>query len=208
MPPPPHLDASAALAQLQGHEAWAVIRVRDAATVTLVGGPLSHVGSLLDVPLEHGAPPAGRRYDRLLAIPFRQVAERGFAAHDDGTPLAVVEVVVEIEVPLAELMAVLPSETIEIDGGGAFETSDEDYADVVRRIIDDEIGNGEGANLVVGRHYRAQLRDWGADKALSVLRRLLERERGAYWTFCFFTGDRYLVGASPERHVSVHGGDV
>ena len=41
-----------------------------------------------------------------------------------------------------------------------------------------------------------------------MFRRLLERERGAYWTFCFFTGDRYLVGASPERHVSVHGGDV
>ena len=45
-------------------------------------------------------------------------------------------------------------------------------------------------------------------KALTVFRRLLERERGAYWTFCFFTGDRYLIGASPERHVSVHGGDV
>jgi phenazine biosynthesis protein phzE len=41
-----------------------------------------------------------------------------------------------------------------------------------------------------------------------VLRRLLERERGAYWTFLFFTGDRYLIGASPERHVSIHGGDV
>ena len=41
-----------------------------------------------------------------------------------------------------------------------------------------------------------------------MLKRLLERERGAYWTFLFFTGDRYLVGASPERHVSIHGGDV
>ena len=49
---------------------------------------------------------------------------------------------------------------------------------------------------------------WGAGKALTVLRRLLERERGAYWTYCFFTGERYLVGASPERHVSVHGGEV
>ena len=75
-------------------------------------------------------------------------------------------------------------------------------------IIDDEIGNGEGANLVVGRHYRAQLRDWDRDKALTVLRRLLTAERGAYWTFCFWTGDRFLIGASPERHVSVHGGDV
>ena len=41
-----------------------------------------------------------------------------------------------------------------------------------------------------------------------MFRRLLERERGAYWTFCFFTGDRFLIGASPERHVSVRSGDV
>ena len=50
--------------------------------------------------------------------------------------------------------------------------------------------------------------DWSAERALSVLRRLLERERGAYWTFCFFTGDRFLIGASPERHVSVRDQDV
>ena len=61
---------------------------------------------------------------------------------------------------------------------------------------------------MVGRHYRAQLRDWDAAKALTVLRRLLTSERGAYWTYCFWTGDRFLIGASPERHVSVHGGDV
>ena len=36
----------------------------------------------------------------------------------------------------------------------------------------------------------------------------MERERGAYWTFCFFTGERFLIGASPERHVSVRSGDV
>ena len=41
-----------------------------------------------------------------------------------------------------------------------------------------------------------------------MLRRLLTAERGAYWTYCFWTGDRFLIGASPERHVSVHGGDV
>ena len=91
---------------------------------------------------------------------------------------------------------------------GGFETSDDDYAEVVEAIIRDEIGQGEGANLVIGRHYRAVVADWDAAKALTVFRRLLERERGAYWTFCFFTGDRYLIGASPERHVSVHGGDV
>ena len=55
---------------------------------------------------------------------------------------------------------------------------------------------------MVGRHYRARIADWSAATALTVFRRLLLREHGAYWTFVFFTGDRYLIGASPERHVS------
>jgi phenazine biosynthesis protein phzE len=122
--------------------------------------------------------------------------------------LAVVEIETELEVPLEALLGALPDEPVTFEDEGGFETSDADYASVVERIIRDEIGNGEGANLVVGRHYRAQLRDWDAAKALTVLRRLLTSERGAYWTYCFWTGDRFLIGASPERHVSVHGGDV
>src|SRR5690349_18793374 len=196
----------AALDRLVGQPAWAAIRRRDSATVTLVGGCISTVQRLADVPLEQGAPKAGRRFDRLLAIPFRQVAERGFEAHDDGAPLAVVDIEQEDEVPLADLLAALPDLPVEFEDRGGFESSDEDYATVVDRIIREEIGNGEGANLVVGRHYRARLRQWDADLALTVFRRLLEQERGAYWTFCFFTGDRFLVGASPERHVSVTGG--
>ncbi len=197
-----------ALEELTRHEAWAVVRVRESPTVTLLAGRRSEVESLLDVPVESGPPAPGRRFDRLLAVPFRQAAERGFEVRDDGAPLVVVDVEVERDFPLDELVATLPDAPVEFTDRGGFETSDSEYAAVVERIIHDEIGNGEGANLVVGRHYRARLASWGATQALSVLRRLLERERGAYWTFCFFTGERYLVGASPERHVSVHGGDV
>ncbi len=200
--------ALSALGALMGHEAWAVVRLRDSATVTMVGGTRSEVESLMDVPLEDGPPAEGRRFDRLLAVPFRQVGERGFEAHDDGAPLTVVHIDSETEVAVGALLAALPDEPVEFEDRGGFETSDEEYAEVVDRIISDEIGNGEGANLVVGRHYRAQLADWDTSKALSVFRRLLEAERGAYWTYCFFTGDRFLIGASPERHVSVHGGDV
>src|SRR3954465_12097808 len=98
------LDPTTALSALQGHEAWAVIRLRDSATVTLVGGKRTEIESLLDVPLEEGTPEAGRRFDRLLAVPFRQVTERGFEAHDDGTPLVVVDLETEVEAPLADLL--------------------------------------------------------------------------------------------------------
>jgi phenazine biosynthesis protein phzE len=204
--------ARAAIEQVQGHEAWAIIRrstrAGDRDTVGLVGGRRQVVESILDVPLEQGTPEDGHIADRLLAIPFRQVAERGFEAHDDGTPLVVVEVDTELEFSVAEVLDAIDDTGVEFDDRGGFETDDEEYGRLVDAIIRDEIGQGEGANLVIGRHFRAQVADWGPATALTVFRRLLERERGAYWTYVFFTGDRYLIGASPERHVTIHGGDV
>ena len=208
----PVLDARAALEALQGHEAWAVIRrstrAGDRDTVGLVGGTPSVVESILDVPLETGVPEAGHIADRLLAIPFRQVRERGFEAHDDGTPLVVVDVVSEQEFTVAEIVDAIDDVPVEFADRGGFDIGDEEYATLVQSVIDDEIGQGEGANLVIGRHFRATLADWGHRQALTVLKRLLQRERGAYWTYCFFTGDRYLIGATPERHISIHDGDV
>ena len=204
--------ARAAIKQVQQHEAWAIIRrstrAGDRDTVGIVGGRRRVVDSLLDVPLEEGVPEDGHIADRLLAIPFRQVAERGFETHDDGTPLVVVDVESELEFSVAEVLESIDDTGVEFADRGGFETDDEEYARLVEAIIRDEIGQGEGANLVIGRHFRSQVADWDAATALTVFRRLLERERGAYWTYVFFTGDRYLIGASPERHVTIHGGDV
>jgi len=206
------MTARAAIEQVQGHEAWAIIRrstrAGDRDTVGIVGGRRQVVESILDVPLEQGTPEDGHIADRLLAIPFRQVAERGFEAHDDGTPLVVVDVESELEFSVAEVIDAIDDTGVDFDDRGGFETDDEEYGRLVDAIIRDEIGQGEGANLVIGRHFRAQVADWGPATALTVFRRLLERERGAYWTYVFFTGDRYLIGASPERHVTIHDGDV
>ncbi len=196
------------VSELQQQPAFALVRVRDSDTVTLLGGAHEDVENLADVPLGTGVPAEGSTWDQLVLVPFRQARERGFAAHDDGTPLRVVRADVLHEVPLADLLPTLPDGGVQLEDRGGFETSDAAYAAMVRQIIDDEIGRGEGANLVVGRHYRAKIADWGHDAALAVFRRLLERERGAFWTFLIFTGDRYLVGASPERHVSVEAGQV
>ena len=56
----------------------------------------------------------------------------------------------------------LPDVPVEFADRGGFATSDDDYASVVEAIIRDEIGQGEGANLVIGRHYRAVVADWQA----------------------------------------------
>ncbi|WP_310530183.1 chorismate-binding protein [Nocardioides sp.] len=200
-------DVHALLEQVQGQQAWAVIRRKAAPTAGIIGGTRSEVESILDIPLEDGVPEPGRSADRLVAVPFRQIAERGFDVIDDGTPLVVVDITEEHEVGVEDLIAALPDVPVEFADRGGFVIDDEDYATIVERIISDEIGQGEGANLVIGRHYRAVVADWDAERALTVFRRLLVRERGAYWTFIFFTGDRFLIGASPERHVSVKAAD-
>src|SRR3954452_6418398 len=124
-------DARAAIEALQGHEAWAIIRrstrAGDRDTVGLGGGRRRVVESLLDVPLEDGAPEPGHIADRLLAVPFRHVAERGFEAHDDGTPLVVVEVESEREFSVAEVLDAIDDTGVEFDDRGGFEIDDEEY---------------------------------------------------------------------------------
>src|SRR5919205_733046 len=129
------VDARAAIAALQGHEAWAIIRrstrAGDRDTVGLVGGRRRVVESLLDVPLETGSPEAGHIADRLLAVPFRQVRERGFEAHDDRTPLVVVDVESELEFSVAEVVEAIDRVPVEFADRGGFETDDEDYGKLV-----------------------------------------------------------------------------
>lgn len=82
------------------------------------------------------------------------------------------------------------------------------YADIVRRVVEEEIGSGEGANFVIRRTYTGSIPGFGRADALALFRRLLAGERGAYWTFVVHTGERTLVGASPEVHVRMSGGTV
>ncbi|MGN6783376.1 MAG: phenazine-specific anthranilate synthase component I, partial [Marmoricola sp.] len=159
MTAPDQPTARDAIAALTEHEAWAIIRrstrVGDRQTVGLVGGRRRVVESLLDIPLETGVPEGGHIADRLVAVPFRQVRERGFEAHDDGTPLVVVDVETELEFTVEEVVEAIADTGIELADRGGFDIDDDAYADLVAAIIRDEIGQGEGANLVVGRHYRA-----------------------------------------------------
>ncbi|MFF4389641.1 anthranilate synthase family protein [Streptomyces sp. NPDC001552] len=172
---------------------------RDHDTVEVLIGQVGEVERLADLPV--GELPA------LALVPFRQIRERGFDVRDDGTPLSVLVAEEAYEIPLAEALAALPSHPVRVDGGG-FDVPDAEYAATVRRVIEDEIGRGEGANFVIRRTYEGRIDGFDRADALALFRRLLEGERGAYWTYVVHTGERTLVGASPEVHVRMSGGTV
>ncbi|MFF0214758.1 anthranilate synthase family protein [Streptomyces vinaceus] len=172
---------------------------RDHDTVEVLIGPVHEAGRLAELPV--------RALPTLALVPFRQIRERGFDVRDDGTPLSVLAAEEAYEVPLAQALAALPEHPVRVDGGG-FDVPDEEYAATVERVIRDEIGRGEGANFVIRRTYEGRIEGFGRADALALFRRLLVGERGAYWTYVVHTGDRTLVGASPEVHVRMSGGTV
>ncbi|MGW1791976.1 chorismate-binding protein, partial [Streptomyces tubercidicus] len=182
---------------------------RDAASpvIEVLTGEVTEVERLADIPLGEGAPDAPVT-DALALIPFRQIRERGFRAHDDGTPLAVLRPDETAELPLDAMLAALPGHDVRV-ADGAFDVDDDAYAGIVGRVVRDEIGTGEGANFVIRRTFEGEIEDFSAADALALFRRLLAAERGAYWTYVVHRpGVHTLVGASPEVHVRMSGGTV
>ncbi|GGZ66758.1 phenazine-specific anthranilate synthase component I [Streptomyces subrutilus] len=172
---------------------------RDHDTVEVLLGPVREVERLADLPV--------RELPSLALVPFRQIRERGFDVRDDGTPLSVLVAEEAYELPLARVLEELPAHRVRVEDGG-FDVPDEEYAATVARVVEDEIGRGEGANFVIRRTYGGRIDGFGRADALALFRRLLEGERGAYWTYVVHTGARTLVGASPEVHVRMSGGTV
>jgi 2-amino-4-deoxychorismate synthase len=165
-------------------------------------GDVSTPPTLAELPL-----PGGPADQVLVLVPYQQVRERGFVAVADGSPLVAMRVTAHVTADLAEVLAMLPTGPVAVTGG-QFDVDDDRYAATVRAVVDDEIGGGEGSNFVLKRTYVADITDYHTGRALTFFRRLCEGETGAYWTFLVHTGSRTFVGASPERHVSLHDGVV
>jgi phenazine biosynthesis protein phzE len=188
---------------LAGSAPFALI-ARDGGTVEVLTGDVVDVDLLADIPLLDAA---GIAREVLALVPYRQVRERGFVCHDDGAALRCLVVEERVALDRTEAMASLPSSPVPLTDAG-FDIADEEYADIVRRVIADEIGRGEGANFVIRRDFVAGVDVDPRIAALTWFRALLEHEKGAYWTFAVVTEGHIAVGASPEAHVSARDGIV
>jgi phenazine biosynthesis protein phzE len=110
----------------------------------------------------------------LAIIPFRQIAERGYACRDDG---------LKIQVLVGETRSLVDRRELTRAGDEPFrlsavrlEPDDTEYESLVTDVIRREIGGGSGSNFVIHRCLRAQVdtsrKNWldeGARKTFSYL---------------------------------------
>ncbi len=177
------------------------------ASVDVIAGALSYPPSLAELELEHPAPAgmATEHQEQLVLVPYRQLRERGFATHDDGAPLIALSCDEHETVSVAHALSAIADAQTTLSKR-RFDIDDEAYAKIVTRVITDEIGTGEGSNFVIKRTLTGELPNYSIDQALAVFKRLLRKETGAYWVFVVHTGERTFVGATPERHLTLHHG--
>ena len=157
---------------------FAVIHREHESTLDVLVGDVVDVDRLADIPLGDA--------EVLALVPFRQVRERGFAAHDDDAPIRCLVVRERESVAVDDAVRLLPRHPVIVDDLDV-DVTDEEYAAIVRRVIDDEIGRGEGANFVIRREFTGSTDAAPATAVLGWLRALLEHESGAYWTFALCT---------------------
>ncbi|VTQ00798.1 phenazine biosynthesis protein PhzE [Pseudomonas aeruginosa] len=98
----------------------------------VIRGEALELHGLADLPLDEPGPGLPR-HDLLALIPYRQIAERGFEALDDGTPLLALKVLEQELLPLEQALALLPNQALELSEEG-FDLDDEAYAEVVGRV--------------------------------------------------------------------------
>lgn len=168
-------------------------------------GSVEEVERLADLPLPETHEPAAGLHEVVVLIPYRQLRERGYDCRDDGEPLLALTVTEQATVTVDQAEELLPEGPLHLSDP-TLDMPDDEYADLVRRVVRDEIGRGSGSNFVLQRAFNAVVPAYSHRAALALFRNLLGAESGAYWTFVVHTGRRTFVGASPERHVSLEQG--
>lgn len=139
----------------------------------------------------------------LVVAPYRQITERGYVAIDDGAKLIVMTVVESATLSVPQVLALLPEVDFTLEDSH-FDISDAEYERIVEKVIRSEIGSGEGANFVIKRTFTGMFPNYTDAIGSTIFKKLLRQEGGSYWTFLIRSQEVTLVGASPERHITLN----
>ncbi|WP_445364250.1 anthranilate synthase family protein [Microbulbifer sp. ANSA003] len=201
------MNIDSSLATLLRHgsekESFALLfRPEKAPDIDVLEGEEVHLHNLNDLTKILNRGNESKSEKTLLIAPYRQIIERDYCAIDDHKPLIAFKITQHRKVSYYSALDYLP------DTPGKFSKTeffppDDQYAQIVKQIIEEEIGGGQGANFVIRREFKALFSNYSCESGLTIFKHLLQQEKGAYWIFFIKCQDITLIGASPERHITL-----
>ncbi len=183
-----------------------LLRRKNETGVWACTGAIERSRDLAKIPMRSGAPGTDT-LDSVSLVPFCQARERGWPVRDGGEEIVTLVVDNAEYHELSDVLPALPERANRLEGL-SYDSTSAQYEETIRRIVSEEIGTGQGANFVIARRCQATIADFSADAVLGIFRSLLLNEFGTYWTFVMFDGERYVLGATPERHISARKSSV
>jgi 2-amino-4-deoxychorismate synthase len=187
---------------------FALLKRQNEDGVNFFSGTIRQYDFLEQIPRNREKITHGVEYDTLSIVPYCQIREKGFKVRDNDNKIVSMTIEQSQLIPLNELLSLLPDEKIQIDSEIKYALSDDRYMNIIRSIINEEIGNGEGSNFVIPRKGSVKIKDFTILTALSIFKNLLLGEVGSYWSFIFYDGNDFVVSATPEKHISYGHGRV
>ncbi len=191
-----------------GSTPFCIIQKQDSEEILILTGDAARYRQIHDIPRKKSPTNGTCVYDTISIVPFCQIRERGYKVRDGGEDILTIQVTNQKEVEAERFMELLPSEEIKLLEEIRYDTSEEEYAAIIRDIVEKEIGNGEGANFVIPRNAMGQISQFSVAKALTIFKSLLANDYGTYWKFIFYDTSRFFIGSTPERHLLVQNGRV
>ena len=189
--------------------AFALIQRQDSDEIFVFTGKTARFQSVRDIPRTHCVEKNQEvRHHTLSVVPFHQVSEKGYSAHQGEEQIRTLLIENELRIRTDSLLSILPDREISLSTPLNFTTTEKEYADIIEAVIRDEIGQGEGANFVIPRDGTGCIKDFDKVAALSIFKKLAANDYGTYWKFLVWDELGCFIGSTPERHLEIRGGNV
>jgi 2-amino-4-deoxychorismate synthase len=194
-------------------EPFTLIRKQESNNILYATGNILKLNTISEIPSSKDSNKKNETIiDSVSILPFSQIKEKGYKVIDNNEKILTISVnhqeSITIETFNKLINNITKSKDIELEKDIEYILSENEYGNIIKDIITKEIGNGEGANFVIPRIGKAKIKDFTVEKILNLYKKILENENGAYWSFLFYDGDKYYIGASPERNVFVKNNKV
>jgi len=177
--------------------------------ILMLEGSLNELDELKDIPRKNASLNDSEKiFDTISVLPFSQIREKGCAVIRGDEKILSLDVENFEYITMDDFFDAITDVDIELESEIEYSLNEDEYGELISKVIKDEIGNGEGANFVIPRIGKAKIKNCDHSKILTIFKRILKNETGSYWSFLFFDGNRYIIGSSPERNVSVRNNHV